>query len=221
MNVHPRRLHALAGVIPLGVFVVVHLLVNATALGGPTRYDRIVGSLARNPLSPVVDFLFVAVPLAYHALYGIRRVLRRPADAEENGYTRPRLDLLMRITSVILFVFVVAHTVELRFGRSIPAIHTKLTMHLSSTTWGVPLVALGYLVGLAAVAFHLAYGCFAVVESRAPRGRASRRAAIAAVAGGALLFSIGAATVIAFSSGGTLVDDIDPAKEVVCPAPSR
>jgi succinate dehydrogenase hydrophobic anchor subunit len=123
----------------------------------------------------------------------------------------------MRITSVVLFVFVVAHTIEMRIGRSVPSLHTKLTMELSSTKWGIPFVAFGYLLGVGAVAFHLAYGCFAVLESR---GRASRRAAIQSVAGGALLFLIGSATVIAFSSGGTLFAEPDPAREVPCPAPA-
>lgn len=218
MNPRLRRLHALAGVIPLGVFTVVHVLSNATALGGPSRFDRFVGGLAANPIEPVVTLLFVGVPLAYHALYGILRVRRAPADAEASGYTRPRLDVLMRLSSVVLFVFVIAHTWEMRVGRSPSSLHTKLTMDLSSTKWGVPFIAFGYLAGIAAVAFHLAYGCFAVLQSR---GRASRRAAKLSIAGGALLFSIGAATVISFSSGGALFTEPDPAREVPCPAPSR
>jgi succinate dehydrogenase / fumarate reductase cytochrome b subunit len=212
-----RRLHALAGVIPLGVFVVVHLLVNASALAGPSRFDRIAGGLARNPLSIFVDVVFVGIPLAFHGLYGLRRAFERQPDAEESGYKRPRLDVLMRVTSIVLFLFVIAHTLEMRLGRSVGALHTKLTMDLSWTKWGVPLIAFGYLLGIAAVAFHLAYGCFAVLESR---GRASRRAAIASVAGGTLLFMIGAATVIAFSGGGTLIAEPDPSREVPCPAPS-
>ena len=92
-------------------------------------------------------------------------------------------------------------------------------MELSWTKWGIPLIAFGYLLGLAAVAFHLAYGCFAVLESR---GRASRRAAILSVAGGSLLFLIGSATVISFSSGGTLFAEPDETRQVPCPAaPSR
>lgn len=216
MDARHRRLHALTGVIPLGVFVVVHLLVNATALGGASRFDRVVGALAASPIEPFFTLLFVGLPLAYHALYGIRRVMRAPPDAEESGYKRPRLDALMRVTSVILFVFVIAHTYEMRIGRSPGSLHTKLTMDLSSTKWGVPFIAFGYLLGVAAVAFHLAYGCFAVLESR---GRASRRAAILGVLGGALLFLIGSATVISFSGGGTLFAEPDPSREVPCPAP--
>jgi succinate dehydrogenase / fumarate reductase, cytochrome b subunit len=217
MDVRLRRLHALAGVIPLGVFVIVHLLVNATALGGASRFDRVMGGLASSPIEPFVTLLFVGVPLAYHALYGISRVRRAQPDAVESGYRRPRLDVLMRLTSVVLFVFVLAHTYEMRVGRAPSALHTKLTMDLSSTKWGVPFVAFGYLLAIAAVAFHLAYGCFAVLESR---GRATRQAATLSIAGGALLFLIGSAAVISFSSGGTLFAEPDPSREVPCPAPS-
>jgi succinate dehydrogenase / fumarate reductase, cytochrome b subunit len=217
MDARHRRLHALTGVIPLGVFVVLHLLLNGAALAGPSRFDRYVGSLARSPIEPVVTLLLVGLPFAYHALYGIRRVLRAPPDAEASGYKRPRLDGLMRFTSVILFVFVIAHTIEMRIGRSVAALHTKLTMDLSTTKWGIPFIAFGYLLGIAAVAFHLAYGCYAVLESR---GRASRRTGIAAIAAGALLFVLGSATVIGFAGGGALIEEPDPAKQVPCPTPA-
>jgi succinate dehydrogenase / fumarate reductase cytochrome b subunit len=221
-----RRLHAIAGVVPLGVFVVVHLLVNASALAGPARFDRVVGGLARLPFSGAFELLFVGVPLAFHALYGLRRAVKWPADAGANGYGRPRLDVLMRITSLVLVVFVVVHAWELRIhraalGGSIAALHTRLAMHLSSTAGGVPWIALGYLAGIAAACFHLAYGCHAVL---AASGRASRRTAIASIGGGALLFVAGATTVIALATGGTVFAEEDPAAALPCgpeaPAPS-
>lgn len=218
-----RRLHAIAGVVPLGVFLVVHVLVQASALGGAARFDRVVGGLARMPIATPFETLFVGVPLAYHALYGLRRSFVRPADAEAHGYTRPRLDLLMRITSLVLLVFIVAHAWELRihraaFGGSIAALHTRLSMHLSSTSGGTPWTALGYVVGVAAAAFHLAYGCNAVL---AASGRATRGRAIACIAGGALLFGVGVTTVIALATGGTLFAEEDPASAVPCGPPSR
>lgn len=213
-----RRLHAIAGVVPLGVFLVVHLLVNASALAGAARFDRVVGGLARLPISTPVETLFVGVPLLYHAFYGLGRALRPPADAEVHGYRRPRLDGLMRITSLLLFVFIAAHAWELRihraaFGGSIAALHTRLAMHLSSTSGGVPWIALGYVLGIAAACFHLAYGCHAVLVAT---GRATRRTATAALAGGALLFVVGTATVIALATGGTLFEGADPAADVPC-----
>ncbi len=213
-----RRLHAIAGVVPLGVFVVVHVVVNASALAGAARFDRVVGGLARLPISTPFETIFVGVPLAYHAFYGLTRALKRPRDAEEHGYRHPRLDVLMRITSLVLLVFIVAHVWELRihraaFGGSIAALHTRLTMHLSSTTGGVPWIALGYVLGLAAACFHLPYGCYAVLASA---GRATRRTAAAALAAGALLFVVGTATVIALATGGTLFEDEDPASKVPC-----
>lgn len=215
-----RRLHAIAGVIPLGVFLVVHLLVNASALAGAARFDRVVGGLARLPIATPFETVFVGIPLAYHALYGLGRALKRPADAEAHGYRHPRLDLLMRITSLVLLVFIVAHAWELRihraaFGGSIAALHTRLSMHLSSTAAGVPWVALGYVVGIAAACFHLGYGCHAVLTAT---GRATRRTAAAALAGGTLLFVVGTATVIALSTGGTLFGEADPAADVPCGA---
>lgn len=213
-----RRMHSVAGVVPLGVFLVVHVLVQATALSGPLRYGRVVSGLARLPGAGAVELVFVGLPLALHALYGLARSFRRPKDAEAWGYRRPGLDLLMRITSLVLFVFVIAHVWTLRLGRAlhggaVDALHTRLTMQLSSTWGGVPWIALAFVVALAAASFHLAYGGYAVLLAS---GRTTRRTAAAAIGFGSVLFCVGTATVIALSSGGTLFDDVDPVSEVPC-----
>jgi len=205
-----RRLHAISGVMPLGVFVVVHILVNATALSGPIRYDRVVGGLARLPMAWLFEVLFVGVPLAFHAGSGLARL-------RQEKKKKP-LDVLQRVASVLLLVFVVAHAWETRFaggGREIVDIQTRLMMHLSTTTGMIPLIALGYIVGLAVTCFHLGYGCWTVLETS---GRASRRVARWTIAGTTLLFVVGLATILGLATGGTLVPDVDPASAIPCPS---
>lgn len=197
-----RKLHALAGAV-LGVLLVVHVAANASALGGRAPYERIVGRAHASKLFGVFEILFVFVPLAFYAVYGV--VLLRTKGDDETP--RTALDVVHRVTGAIVAVFVVAHVGELRIARAVSgwgvaSLHTKLVEHLSWTVWGVPLTAIGYLVAIAASAFFVAYGLSRAAVSRGIVAVEHRkRADVAFAALGVGLFLVGAATVISLATG--------------------
>lgn len=208
-----RRLHRASGAIFLGVFLVLHLLTNASALGGVDAWESVIGKMLRSKVLPLIE-LFVLVPLAVHAFYGVRLLRRKSTpDGEIERYADRRLWRAQRITAVIVLVFVVGHVLSLRgqrlfFGLSAEAVHTALVAQLSSSWIGVPWVAIFYLVGIGATAAHFSNGLFATTASwRAGRGAAAdRRMRIGAVALGLALFTVGAATVIGLATGPRLFD---------------
>jgi len=242
-----RRLHALSGALALGAFLVVHLVVQGTALGGGASYDAIAGTLARSPFSAVIELVFVALPLCFHAGYGVRLLLRAPRakdtpTAEVDRYGGRRLWVVQHISAIVLGVFVLAHLWGLRlqrlfFGLSADALYTRLTERLSWTWAGVPWVALFYLVGIFAAVVHLANGLFAATAAwkiaTSPAGRKRVRILTVGLAIG--LFALGAATVIGIAAGTRLPSGADgdsappnapcgtdvPAAAPVLPAPSR
>ena len=76
--------------------------------------------------------------------------------------------IVTRATGIIAFVFIVAHAADFRGGTlwqplGGAAATDQLYATLSSTRFGVPLTAAGYIAGLMAVAFHLGYGCYAAL----------------------------------------------------------
>ena len=44
-----RRLHSLAGILPVGVFLIEHLYLNSYALKGPAAYNKVVGTMQGIP----------------------------------------------------------------------------------------------------------------------------------------------------------------------------
>lgn len=209
-----RRFHAISGAL-LALFLVEHLLTNASALGGARMYDAVVGSLERSPILPVAEILIV-VPLLFHMLYGVHLLVRgkvaTDADIERYGTDR-RLWVTQRISAVLVLVFVLAHLVELRlsrlfFGTSAESLYTILSAHLSSTWGWIPWIALLYLFGIAVIMFHFANGVFAATAAlqigrQDPAGR--RRMRIVTSMAGLLLFFVGAATVIGIATGTRLL----------------
>lgn len=222
-----RRLHTMAGAIVLSAFLVEHLLTNASALWGAEAYERVVGSMLRWRFLGVFEVVFILLPLAFHAGYGLSLLRRPPPPAEIERYGDRRLWVLQRVSAALVFVFVLGHFIELRaqrlfFGVGPEATYTILTAHLSWTWAGVPWVALLYLIGLAATCFHVANGLFA---ASARKGWATRRTRVLTVLGGGALFLVGFLTVLSFATGTRLAASPEsadvPCGSMVPMTPSR
>ncbi len=147
------------GVAPVGAFVLLHALGYAQVLFGRRSFGD---PDARGPsaLELVAEVALVLAPLAYHAAYGVFLLLRRPRAADRS---RAPLDRLQRFASVLVLIYIVDHFVRFRWPMLLGTsseydAHPLLVRELSSTTYGMPLVAAFQLLGTAAVAFHLGYG---------------------------------------------------------------
>ncbi|MBX3230527.1 MAG: hypothetical protein KIT84_02660 [Labilithrix sp.] len=213
-----RRLHTIAGAIVLAAFVVEHVATNASVLWGADAYDRVVGSIQRWKLLALFEVVFILLPLAYHAIYGLRLLARPSADAEVERFGDRRLWVLQRVSATVVFLFVAVHLWELRvqrlfFGLDPAALHTVLTAHLSWTYAGVPWLALFYLLGVAATSFHLANGLFA---ASALKGWATRRMRVLTSIVGGAVFVAGALTVLGFATGTQFSSDPSGANAPPC-----
>jgi succinate dehydrogenase / fumarate reductase cytochrome b subunit len=136
--------------------------------------------------------------------------------------------LLQRVSGIVVLAFVIWHVGETRIEAWIAELAPEdrfgtLCAQLSATTGGVPLRAVGYLVGLAAATYHLANGlrAFCLGWGITASRRALRRAAAMAAILGLGLFALGATTIIYLSTGIRLVADasaLDEPSPADCPA---
>src|SRR5438270_6618749 len=66
-----RRLHSLSGIVPVGAFLVEHILFsNATAINGPEAYANQVKFLGSLPLVLFLEAFGIWLPILFHAVYG-------------------------------------------------------------------------------------------------------------------------------------------------------
>jgi succinate dehydrogenase / fumarate reductase, cytochrome b subunit len=215
-----RRLHSLSGVVPLGAFLVEHLWTNAAALAGPARFDRAVAEIQAIPALPLVEIFGIVLPLVFHAVYGVVIATRGSANPGAYPFTRNWMYVLQRVSGVVVFVFVMGHLWEYRvqkwlFGMDASAFHPTLEAHLSWTWFGVPWIAIGYLVGIAAAVFHLANGLATFCMSWGITvGRAAqRRAAFLFGSLGLVLYLLATATVLHLATGTRFVPGLEPREE--------
>ncbi len=213
-----RKLHSLSGVVPVGLYLVFHLWTNARALQGQVVYDQAVTEIAHLPYLLALEILGIYIPLLFHALYGITLAFEARPNVRRYPYSRNWMYTLQRASGLVAFAFIAWHVWQFRIQVALGHMEKAdffptLCSSLSSTHAGIPVVALLYLVGIAATVFHFANGlygfCFSwgITVSR----RATRIASALFGIAGIVLFVISANTVIYFATGSRLVLSTDSA----------
>lgn len=180
-----KRIHALCGVFPLGVFVVLHMAGNATALWGRGRFEAHLAWVEGLPLRALVEVVGLFVPLLVHVAIGVRLMLDPAVDAPPRDFGRT----LQRVTGLLVLVFIAVHLGHYRWPRvmgelSLGELYDRLSMDLQ----GMGRFAF-YLAGTSVVVFHLAHGVVRFVlppERVATPALRKRVIAVCGIAGVAL-----------------------------------
>lgn len=206
-----RKLHSLSGVAPVGVFMVFHLWTNARALNGRGSFEEGVGEIQKMPYLPLLEIGLVLVPLFFHALYGVKLAFEGRPNASVYSSSRNWMYSAQRITGLLAFAFVIWHLSAYWLpkwsGRMTPdQFYPALCADLSRVSSGVPLVALGYVFGIAACVFHFANGLwgFCCSWGITVTQRAQRLSAAVFGVLGIAVFLLGANTAIYFATGARL-----------------
>lgn len=155
-----RRLHSLTGIVPIGAYVLAHILLeNSFVLGGAERFNQFVAAIGSLP-APVLltaEILFIWGPLLFHGLYGL--VILRSADvpnALHYDYPNSLLYVLQRVTGVLALLFVGFHVYTTRIAFYF--FHTEITYNFMHSWMSSPLWFTVYLVGVLASVFHFSNG---------------------------------------------------------------
>jgi succinate dehydrogenase / fumarate reductase cytochrome b subunit len=219
-----RRLHSLSGVVPLGVFLVEHLWAVSGAIRGRAAFDARVIWLDGVRFGSVLEILFIGLPLAFHAVYGVVLAFDKKQNPDLYPYKDQRFAFLLRATGVLSLLFIAWHVWELPLQRlltKIPAsdLYDLLVMHLSTTTRGVPWRAIGYFLGLFVTLAHFTYGMisFSFNERNIREELPLRRSMFRWVALGGILFLVGSATILSMATGWPAFAPKSPVPQVSCP----
>jgi succinate dehydrogenase / fumarate reductase cytochrome b subunit len=154
-----RRLHSLSGIIPVGAFLLEHILAsNAVAIDGPTAYAHQVRFLGGLPLVFWLELLGIWLPIAFHGLYGFWIWYKAAPNLVSYPWMGNWMYSVQRWSGAIAFAYIAWHTYTMRFTgvdlHDIPgASFGKVQMELFNN-WFLAF----YVVGLIAASWHFAYG---------------------------------------------------------------
>lgn len=164
-----RRLHSLFGLIPLGIFLFLHLSTNATILGGSEAFQRSVNRIhSLGPLLLPVEIFGIFVPLLLHALLGLQIALSGRTNVHAYPYGPNVRYYLQRLTAYVAFVFIFYHIYQMHWtgkpfgGGAFETHHSDGTPAAAITAaqaiQGFWWVAPFYAIGILCTVYHLANG---------------------------------------------------------------
>ena len=167
-----RRLHSLSGLVPVGGFMVVHLLANASVLESPAAFQKNVYTIhSLGSLLPVVEWAFIFIPILFHAIIGMVIVAGGMPNSNQYRYAANYRYTLQRATGMLAFVFIMLHVFHMHgwFHADLwlenvvhPLGGAQFKPYNAASTGGLALqnyvwVAV-YVVGVLSCVYHLANG---------------------------------------------------------------
>jgi len=197
-----RKLHSLSGIIPIGAFLIEHLVSNFEALKGPAAYAAQVKFLNGLPFARVLEWTLIFIPLLYHALYGIYIWIRGKSNVVYYPWAGNWMYMAQRWTGLIAFAYIAQHVYRQRFtGVSLPE-HPGAAFHKVQMELSNPWMLAVYIIAMIAICWHFSYGIwlFAAKWGITPGTRARKNFGWVCAAGGVVLCLVGLASIYAFVS---------------------
>ncbi len=169
-----RRLHSLSGLIPVGAYMCIHLLTNASTLDSSATFQRAVYQIhSLGSLLPVVEWVFIFIPILFHAIIGVVIIRGGLPNYGSYKYVNNLRYTLQRATGMIAFVFIMWHVFHMhgwfhfdawREGVAEPLGGAQFAPYNAASSLGAAMMVWGvvspilYAIGVLSCVFHLANG---------------------------------------------------------------
>lgn len=157
-----RRLHSLLGVIPVGLFLLEHLITNYMATKGEDAFNAAAHLLESLPFRIFLEVFIIFLPLIYHAVYGIYIAFTAKNNAGRYGFFRNWMFVLQRVTGIVTLVFIVWHVWTTRIQAALGA---EVNFDMMATILSSPFMIAFYVVGILSTTFHFANGLWSFAVS--------------------------------------------------------
>lgn len=158
-----RRLHSLLGVIPIGIFVIQHLIVNHSIVYGTESFNKAANFMSKLPFVIFLEWFVIYLPILFHAILGVYIVLITRNNVIKYGYFRNWMFFLQRVTGIITLFFIAWHVWETRVQIGLG--NAEMNHSLMEGILSSPLLMWIYIIGVVSTVFHLANGLWSFFVS--------------------------------------------------------
>ncbi|KMK74605.1 succinate dehydrogenase cytochrome b558 subunit [Alkalihalobacillus pseudalcaliphilus] len=158
-----RRLHSLLGIIPIGIFLVMHLSINYFATRGAESFNQAAHFMENLPFRYAMEIFIIFLPILYHGIYGIYIAFTAKNNIQRYGTFRNWMFALQRFTGVFLLIFITWHVYETRFQAALG--NAEVNYNMMADILSSPFMLVFYIVGVISATFHLANGLWSFLVS--------------------------------------------------------
>ncbi|WP_100373694.1 succinate dehydrogenase cytochrome b558 subunit [Bacillus sp. FJAT-45037] len=157
-----RKMHSLLGVIPVGLFLVQHLVINHFATRGASAFNQASHFMESLPFRYALEIFIIFIPLLYHAIYGIYIAFQAQNNTVRYGFFRNWMFRLQRTSGVFLLIFIAWHVWETRIAAAFGA---DVNYNMMADILSSPFMLAFYILGVVAATFHFANGLWSFAVS--------------------------------------------------------
>ncbi len=150
-----RRVHSLLGVLPLGVFLIQHLIVNHQATVSVERFNWAAGIMGQLPFVIFLEIFIIYLPILFHGIYGVYIAFTSKSNVGNYSSFRNWMFVLQRFSGVIAFIFIAVHVFQTRVQVFFGA---EVNFDMVAEIVTNPFWFAFWFVGIIATVFHFANG---------------------------------------------------------------
>ncbi|HEK9101856.1 succinate dehydrogenase cytochrome B558 [Bacillus pfraonensis] len=150
-----RKWHSLMGVIPVGVFLTQHLVVNNFATRGAEAFNKAAHFMELLPFRYALEIFVIFLPILYHAIYGLYIAFTAKNNATSYSYFRNWMFVFQRISGIVTLIFIAWHVWETRIQA---LLGKQVNYDMMADILSNPAMFGFYLVGVVSTIFHFANG---------------------------------------------------------------
>jgi succinate dehydrogenase / fumarate reductase cytochrome b subunit len=150
------KLFSLFGIVPLGLYVVMHLYSNLRSLYGEENFNHHLSETRSMPLIVPLTILVIWIPIIFHGLYGLLALKKSRPNLGRFPFLDNLKYVLQRLSGIGLLLFIPAHVYKTRLEPILS--HTVLDFKHMGEGLSEPLTLIVYILGILGVAYHLANG---------------------------------------------------------------
>ncbi|MEN2765641.1 succinate dehydrogenase cytochrome b558 subunit [Ornithinibacillus xuwenensis] len=158
-----RRLHSLLGVVPIGIFLVQHLVINHFAVYSEESFNKAAGFMHNLPFVLALEIFIIYLPILFHAILGVYIVFTAKNNVRRYGFFRNWMFYLQRITGIITLVFIAWHVFETRVQVALG--NAEVDYSLMEGILSSPVMFWFYIIGVVSAVFHFANGLWGFLVS--------------------------------------------------------
>jgi succinate dehydrogenase / fumarate reductase cytochrome b subunit len=159
-----HKLHSLSGILPIGIFLLQHLIANSYALHGAATYNTVIAVYGYLPFVLVLEAGIIYLPILYHSIYGLYISAYGVPNPTAVPTVRNWMYTLQRISGVIAFLYIGFHLwntsiqkyIQMAHGSPNPehVIQYAAMAHQMANPW----MFAAYIIGITATVFHFSNG---------------------------------------------------------------
>ncbi len=161
-----RRLHSLSGILPIGLFVIFHLMANSVSIFSAENYNNIINFLRSLPFVELIEWSVLFLPIAFHAVYGVIIYKTAKPNHFQYSYLENWRYILQRVTGMVALVYILYHIFQFRTVEELDYDYIAKSLAGNQTIDFLPNIPLlnpfsiywFYLIGILASVYHLANG---------------------------------------------------------------